>query len=230
MDTKQYVNTMNIVATMLRENTGMDMLDSGMDNNRKWQQLAEVDFAQTPRATLDSDGYTKSFFWHLVDTIDGIYSEVDGDWLDYLAYAKEINKYVDWYDVWQDWIEARGYKITLTENSYNGNSTTDGGCQVYEIRIDRHERVTAISTHNGCDIRGGYATPRIITNTWEDVLCGMSDGTIKCTSCTWSATTEDNYHWYVDGYVNNTTTLDELYDTDSKMHHCPTCQSQLEAV
>ena len=224
----------SVVASMLQENTGVSMMDSGGDDGRWYQRRAGVDLTTTPKAWLDEDGYTKSLFWHLVDNVEGVYEEYDDD---YTAYHNELLKerpFTSNYDSFMGWLKKKSIALVRVENTYNAGTTIDSGMQVYNLRKwcnGGYDYFTAVSTHNGADARGGYSRPRIFVAPFEDILHGIGYGQVFCPSCKWQAYTEDGYLWHEyegNDWIANHRIDEWLSPTDNK-HHCPNCNGELKA-
>lgn len=221
---KQHV--MEVVAGMMKQNTGAHLLDSGGYGGRRWQMLANVDLTATPRAWVDEDGYNKSMFWHLVDAIDSV-ADIDASYLQYDAEHTDDS----WYETFEAFCKEKGIEVLDSMLSINHDTTIDGIFQAWHIEDADGWSYTVISTHNGADYRGGYSQPRIFNAMWEDVICGTNDGALYCSNkqCDERWYTDDAYHWYYDGNgnINQSKTLDELMK-DGKCT-CTTCGSELVA-
>jgi len=214
-------NLKEVVAHMMRQNTGKSILDSGDYYGRKYEMLANVDLDAQPEATLDKYGYSKSMYHHLCNTLYSV-AELDELYLDYdKNYPNDT-----WVDTWERFLTIHN-AIYNVENTYNFQTTIDGVFQVYDLEIDGYH-YTAIMTHNGCDVRGGYSQPRIFNGVWEDVLGGITDGYIACPNGHYW-TTDDAYHWYAEGWSGGKTTLEELWDNELEYHKCPECEGKITA-
>ena len=213
-----------VVSSMMKQETGRHLLDSGSVYGRKYEKLATVDLTQQPRATLDPvDGYSKSMFWHLIDTLDSI-SDLDDAYLKYDAEHTDES----WFDTFENFCKERGIEVHNVENTYNGMYVIDGVMQVYQLEDADGWTHTAVMTHNGCDVRGGYSQARIFNGVWEEVV-NVSDGTIFCDTCDNRWYTDDAYRWYNDeAPTYKGVTLGELFDEEEQCYKC-TCGGKLTA-
>ena len=79
----------------------------------------------------------------------------------------EENQDLDWFELGKQFMEAQGFASALSGNSYNEDNDLDQDYQYHvclpedssEDPLYADEAVVMILTHNGCDIRGGYAYP-----------------------------------------------------------------------
>lgn len=204
-----------IVSSMLKENTGKY---TGAICG--WQRLADVDLDAQPKLTFDGENVSRSLYHVLVDNLGGLDEVRDGQWL---AYVNANGGDWDW-DMLHDWINENNFRVMESDNTCNGEHITDGEIQYWDVLDPKsNESFMIVSTHNGADVRGGYATPRIFGAWWEQVVGAMlADATIHCPKCDFEAQTEDNYSWFVwgaDGYR-------EQWGVKS---HCPKCDDKLVA-
>lgn len=75
--------TKELLISMLKENTGKALGDSGGAYGRNWERNQDVDFESEPKITIDDYGITVSLYHYLSELL-----EVDD-------LAAELNKYVD---------------------------------------------------------------------------------------------------------------------------------------
>ena len=209
--------TQTAVANMMKQNTGRNLLDSGGIYGRKFERLATVDLTAIPYATLTEDGYEKSMFWHIVENGGGIATKENDS---YIAFDK-LHPEEDWFTTFEMWCKENGITVHDVENTYNMETTIDGGFQAYNLEDANGEWFTAIMSHNGCDVRGGYSQPVMFGGMWEELMGGLTDGHIFCNKCDTRLYTDDGYNWYNDdeGYGSKKT-LDELWDKEQGAHIC----------
>jgi hypothetical protein len=217
--------TQTAVASMMKQNTGRNLLDSGGIYGRKFEQLATVDLTAIPYATLTEYGYEKSLFWHIVEHCGGVATKENDSYLAFDA----LHPDEDWFTTFEMWCKVNNITVHDVENTYNMETTIDGGFQAYNLEDADGEWFTAIMTHNGCDVRGGYSQPVMFGGMWEEIMSGLSDGHIFCNGCDTRLYTDDGYNWYNDdeGY-NGKKTLDELWDKEQSAHICK-CGGKFQA-
>ena len=186
-----------VLRSMLTENTGRHMLDSGGAYGRAWERNQGHDFDAEPEATAD-------WRWGYVDITISVYHAL-GDVLDYHAAGDALferwattgdRKREPWLplmEVFAEDIGGAGFYgdgPPTTVNTYNEESMLS---QVLQYTMFTLEDDTPISDyldigdtdaepivldagtyvllqiHGGCDVRGGYTQPRLfMLNTYDD--------------------------------------------------------------
>jgi hypothetical protein len=211
------MTTQQVLNSLLKENTGAHMLDSGGAYGRNWERNQKRNFDHEPEVFLkfsvwnDSPDieYTKNVFHFLTEQIE-YNEELDTDFQKFL----ESHDYYD-FQAMQEYCDLHEYDSNMV-NTYNGECnlsqtlqfiTFGRGSDLYE-----HDHVL-LQIHGGCDVRGGYTTPRIFDLTNECGLYMVTDGSISCDHCNAYWQTDDTYHWYAEGScgLNSGTELQE-YD------------------
>ena len=133
------------VASMLVENTGRHMLDSGMVYGYQYEKRMGVDYSTVPVARVVDGSYEKSLYHHLVSNLV-VNTDENTRFMDY-ANAEE-RKYESWGDILQSYCEMHGYTGVNGDNSYNYDNCLDGTFQWFEIDTEDGELVV-VQTHNG---------------------------------------------------------------------------------
>jgi hypothetical protein len=212
MDTKQ------VIAGMLTENTGRHMLDSGGDSGRQWQRNQGRDFAAEEATSLkfeyDYIAMEHNVFHWLVDRLE--FSE-DMD-AEFRTWVETQDKEDGWFQLMQGWVDQLGETCDedgdsrevggiygegnpLTVNTYNGESLLSQVLQFAYFTMNDTAYVV-LQIHGGADVRGGYTAPKVFE------ICGGSDGTeifdnarggIGCSDCDSNWSTDDANSWYNDG-------------------------------
>lgn len=212
--------TKKIIAGMLKENTGIHFLDSGMAYGRHWQQNQLRQFETEPAVILSIDKYgieyTKNIFWWLVDNLE-YESGLTRSLNQFSDNPKKCGEFESWYttiDKWLDW-KIKQSKITSTgfygegnipknaddifsENIYNHENNISQVYQYWLFQIDGYsfEDYIILMIHNGCDVRGGYTSPKIF-RVREETFYNPADGYIWCNNNhRWF--TDDSYNWQSD--------------------------------
>ena len=90
------------------------------------------------------------------------------------------NEREPWFELGQSFMRERGFKESCRDNTCNGDNDFDQEF-VYEIWAPEYSdssdylyddnAVVLIYAHTGCDVRGGYASPMIVT--FPDCECVM---------------------------------------------------------
>jgi len=206
IDTK--LNTNNMIKQLLYQNTGKHGLDSGDYYGRHWQQNQGRDFEEEPEVELSFSheyiDYTRSVYHFLINTLD--YDRTLTESL-YDFSDKLDDKYLNWGEVIEKWLEENNYHSIHHNNTYNGEcnlsqsllynliTKEEYGSDLYDTDF------IILQIHNGCDIRGGYTDPVIFTGDIDYFLM-FSDGSIQCENGhNWY--TDDTNHWYYDGSTSN---------------------------
>lgn len=162
-----------VVSSMLKENTGKHMLDSGGAYGRSWERNQNRDFTKEPRATLEFSAYTNKETGEtklgIIPTIN-LYAWLDDNFtLDKNTDAR-LQRWIKNHD--ETWLESLenfaehdatqmyGGQPALIFNSYNSETDLSQPIQYATYTSKDAEEVWLISVHGGCDIRGGYSKPR----------------------------------------------------------------------
>lgn len=214
--------TAQILAEMLKENTGAHFLDSGGAYGRHHEQNQGRDFeTESPVFLSFKYGieYTKNVYHFLKDAL-----EYDPTLNGYLARFVNQDKDTEswnkrsWNEIRETFPEylnaharLKQYKGRIdhqgTYNSYNGEDALSQVILYTLFSIDNEfDQYVALQIHNGCDVRGGYTRPYIFALTEEFSIMQNARGDIYCIgteSETWENrhiwTTDDALNWYADG-------------------------------
>tara|TARA_R110000765_G_scaffold349292_1_gene439401 strand:+ start:317 stop:1036 length:720 start_codon:yes stop_codon:yes gene_type:complete len=218
METKAHTprttsNTKELIFSMLTENTGTHMCDSGGDNGRMWQRNANkcvADFENEPEEVYQYDpkyneiSRTVSVFHYLandleVDDIAFRFNELNTNAEDYEADCKEDNAslYGVSFNAWLDLVTDNEVEVSRSWNTYNGDSDLSQILQGANLTINE-EHYVLIQIHGGADARGGYTDAKLFK-------CGEHmDGII---------------HEYLREYADNYETMEELEYIDSMVDY-----------
>ena len=161
-----------ILKRMFLENTGTHMLDSGGANNRGWQRNQKRDFNNEPNATLEFNVYNDNELevYPSVNTYQFLCSALDRD-KTCSDLQREFNKYCnsndDCYLInMESFLELKDFTYQ-TVNTYNFDNSLDNVIQYCTFRLDNQpidcydDLYIMLQIHNGCDVRGGYTSPKI---------------------------------------------------------------------
>lgn len=208
--------TKEVVAGMLRENTGTHFLDSGSAYGRNWQRNAARDFDAEPTASVEfrtyrsHDGqdkldcsYTRNVYHFLCDTL-AFDPEMDARFQWYVG--KSENSGMGWLEMMDAFAEAMGGTgiygdgAPVTVNTYNGEDALSQTLQYTYFEVEGQGDYVLLQVHGGCDVRGGYTAPRVFTCTSELSIMDNARGDVweeGMGADGWSWSTDDaGSHWY----------------------------------
>ena len=160
---------------MLTENTGQHMLDSGGISGRQWQRNQGRKFIDEPETNLDAS------YGH-IDVTHNIFHWLS-ERLEYLPNMqrrftrfanRDDQKDESWFKCVENFIKYLGKKHDIgggmgdrrpwIVNTCNEDDCLSQGMQFSYFTID-DEPVIALFIHGGCDVRGGYTSPKFFTET-----------------------------------------------------------------
>lgn len=189
----KFTLTQKVLASMLRENTGRALLDSGGAYGRNWERNALRPFWEAPATTITGHAYngkldlsvTHSVFHWLVDRLE--YSR------GMTRRLRALGKREDLYGMqlaerFPEYLRERGEAVggigedPCTVNTYNGEDLLSQVLQfvyftVGEGRGLRTEFV-ALQIHGGCDVRGGYTDPVVFEVTDDLAIFNNANASI----------------------------------------------------
>lgn len=203
---------MNIIANMLRENTGSHFLDSGSAYGRNHERNKGRSFKSEPRATVDFKygiDVTVSLYHYLVDRCT-LATSMDRKFTRFCNKAEHKSEsYFSLVQMWLTSLTDQGLEVgglygegePMTINTYNGESLLSQVIQFTLFRVD-HTDYVLLQVHGGCDVRGGYTRPRVF-EVEGDTMFDQARGSIYCTgdrdACGAYWDTDDANHWYREG-------------------------------
>jgi hypothetical protein len=218
------MNTEQVIAGMLKENTGRHMLDSGGAYGRNWEQNQGRDFAE------EQESYVE--FRAFGDSLEICVTHNLYHWLnERLEYDPRMqamfDKYAElpqnedesWLTLMEEFAKRLGGKgiygegEPMTINTHNGEDLLSQTIQYtyFEIldiygppsltkRADTLELIVEggdyvlLQVHGGCDVRGGYTAPKAFRVSGDGSMFDNAGATIQCSTCS-------EHNWYTDdGY------------------------------
>lgn len=243
---------MNIIAKLLTENTGAHFLDSGSAYGRNHERNKGRDFKSEPQATADFKygvEVTVNLYHWLADRVT-LATNLDRKFKRFCD--KPANKDESYFTLVQTWLASLdgvtglyGEGSPMTVNTYNGEDLLSQTIQYTLFTLD-HTTYVLLQVHGGCDVRGGYTTPRVFE--CSESIFDNARASIFCTSkeCGAYWDTDDTCHWYREGesgrgartqleaYDRTTEDAGEVW-TEGKLHVlsdrsalCPCCGSPLK--
>ena len=171
--------TIDVIYSMLIENTGTHFLDSGGDSGRHWQANQErtcQEFARDPVYRIyDLDTEypycRKSVYHHLVDSLEYL-DQANKDFESWVAAdpyhwdknpegrclssLNDAERYMSlFHGMRKENLDAR------SDNTYNGECDLTQDLQFVYLGDTYDCDIIALSIHNGADVRGGYTNYKI---------------------------------------------------------------------
>ena len=195
--------TRQVIAKMLKENTGTHFLDSGSAYGRHWQHNQVREFENENPVSLTfkykSIDYTLNIYHFLCNALE--YNK--GLTNSFYTFEKKQSEYDDYSEIIDNWIKYKGYTSILSEYTYNQENMLSQDFIFNLISIEDNRNYDLYDTthcilqiHGGCDARGGFTAPKVF-DVDIDSLLNYASGYISCQNGhSWY--TDDGYHWYSD--------------------------------
>ena len=205
-------NTKDLIFSMLTENTGVHMCDSGGDKGRMWQRNANkflADFEAEPQELYQYDPKyneiyrTVSVFHYLthnleVDSLAFEFNERNTKPKDWDAeYNGDASIYGVGWSAWDYLTEFYEVEVSRSWNTYNGESDLSQILQGANLTIN-NEHYILIQIHGGADARGGYTDAKLF----------------KCDGCI-----DGMIHEYLREYTDNYELMEEMEYIDSMVDY-----------
>lgn len=183
----------------IKENTGRHMLDSGGAYGRHWERNASLElesaYSWTHRLKCDKWGWEVSL--NVLQYLEANYIIDRSRTARFHRFAfSESQRDNSWNESLYDFVRSRsGHMYNGGSNTYNGESLlTQCVLEWYFTDADETDWI-AVSTHNGCDVRGGYSRPFLCRKDECEYEMGAADGWMACDNGH-SFYTDDSWHWY----------------------------------
>ena len=159
-----------VIAEMLTEDTGMNMVDSGGASGRGWQQNQGRNFKKEDAVIVEAyeSGNGVTIYFNLFHFLT--------EYLEFDDTSKKLQKKFDKFarspgqedEAWLVSMEEfatmtddeSAYGFTGVENTYNYDNVLSGVIQFAAFSYEG-DKYMVMSTHNGADVRGGYSKPRV---------------------------------------------------------------------
>lgn len=187
MNTTIHESAADSLAAQFVEDTGRHILDSGDAYGRRFERLAGMtvgDFMASDAVTVDEDtGPSVSLFRVLVDHLQVTdntrrLTRAFREFVD--ASPVGVHYYNTAHSV-EEFVSGLGGEVIRHDNTYNYDHLADGNVQFMEFAL-AGVTYTAISTHNGADIRGGYSD-YVIYLACECWGYALTQCTLTCRKC-----------------------------------------------
>lgn len=233
--------TVEAILAQLTENTGRHFLDSGGAYGRNWERNQRREFDKEPAVSVQWSCWngqleleaTVSLYHWMVHNL-----ELDERLQKMMNAYTELNPEANWFEVAEGFAdllaETTGFGKGRVINTYNDPDNCDlsqtiqyiemsaeGGNDFYDVTH------LILQVHGGCDVRGGYSSPRIykcseeyhalfdtmrVDSMWTD---GREKDKLQLALDAFEPTPEDidEFSWYWQGYNSfeqNKRTLHEI--------------------
>ena len=227
---KTLTKTEEIISSMLKENTGAHLLDSGGAYGRNWERNQEREFESEPRATLDLWGDLSISLYHFLNDRLTYVEDEDEDFHDWAGHRDEY-----WLTLMEEYPEAIGGTYKGTINSYNHESMLSQVIQYVTYKNANDEPRILLQIHGGCDVRGGYTAPRVFAPEDEDIALFLESASIDCTNKECDFTLQWSGEWLdEDGGLSDFNIWEYVTDLrkqkgDLEQIPCPKCGANLKA-
>lgn len=159
-----------VIKRMMLEPCGKSLVDSGMAFGYAYEKRKERDLDKEPVARLEweitTDGVlrgiiTKSMYHHLCEHLK--YEAGLTDRLNKFFRRRGKEPCVDT-DTFEEFVKTlRGYELLGSDNTYNHDSVLDGCFCYTHFEDDDCRSYFVLCTHNGCDPRWGYSSPKVFS-------------------------------------------------------------------
>jgi hypothetical protein len=198
----EYTETERKIVSLLTENTGVNILDSGGKDNRRWQQNRKIkNFNDLP--VIESDFYFhKKEFSHLEVSLNVFHflkehlliTEISKDFQREFEEVTDAQNMADISDYLNHLTDYTDAEVTKVVNTYNWENDLGGVLQFAMFDLDKWYIILQI--HTGNDVRGGYTNPyifQVVASKVFDDEAGyeferdMAEKSVRCKKCgaTW---------------------------------------------
>ena len=208
----QTPTTKDVLQRMLKENTGVALMDSGGEYGRNWQRNQDIDFDSEPQSTFDEYGVTLNVYHWLIERVQLEITQ-ESERLNRMLHAYAPNPQLQDYEDFLNTVGAKGLYgdgEPMLINTCNDECLLSQTLQFALFYVNESPYV-ALQIHGGADVRGGYTDAYIFaldSYSETSILCyadatlTLKDGSEWCT--------DDGYNWYNDN-TNEQLQYDDLY-------------------
>jgi hypothetical protein len=223
---KDYTETESVLHDILTENTGAHILDSGGAYGRAWERNRKIFDFRKHTISQSEDYITKSLFKFLNEhlTYDKVLDKKFHDFAN-----SEDNKDKSWGECIElfkeEYSTNDGYISNCGGYTYNDETALSQDF-VYETLYIDSNYYFIIQTHNGCDARGGFSTPRVFSGD-EGLLCDITHLTGNC-DCGYADSDNAGYSWYDSDFSKSDGFPEEWkYSKESRNYKCSECNKEV---
>ena len=207
------------IKKMLRENTGVNMLDSGGAYGRNWQKNQKRKFENENKFIIEEDYALRNIYFYLVEnlkvTVDSkkfqrIYNRINKGSEE--CYMHDIYSFIDYLEEY-GYLQEDNYLICKKSeviNTYNYENCLSQTLQ-YAVFYNENKYFIVLQIHGGCDARGGYTKPKVFElEDYEKFYFEQFNYSVE-TVKNKQYYTDDCYNFYNSDDSNETLTYEELY-------------------
>jgi hypothetical protein len=228
-----------VIAAMLTEDTGSSILDSGSAYGRNHERQAGktvADFRAEPEVEVKFWGPYRDETQPDVDLSISVYhflserldydAERDAEYQAWASARFEAEPYSHSdLELAQEWAKSHSHRQPWTTNTYNHDSLLSQVIQWVAWDEDDGESYVLLQIHGGCDVRGGYTTPRVFRIPGGDAayLCDDAELEISC-----EGVPQAEGQMNLDG--SPARTAHHGYETDDAGYHWRDYESQTEVT
>lgn len=198
--------TKEIVAAMLKENTGRHFLDSGGAYGRHWERNQGREFENEPDQTIEFRVYQREGKGELeIDATLNLYHFLVKN----LVYQPDIDRWfhkfadkfpdLQWWEIMKLFCKQERLKGRFEPKgsgyTYNEENLLSQDFQyvwVEDTKTD--ENLFFLQIHGGCDARGGFTAPRVFSGDF-DYFFDYQRFYFGCHHCDFRLDCDDGYHW-----------------------------------
>ena len=218
------------IISMLRENTGTHMMDSGGESNRHWQTNQRKQFIEEPKLSIEVYDkeviYTQSLFHFLREHLS-VTKESRQLQKQFMKFATKGEHETEcWLASMEAFMEELGIKPNTT-NSYNGESNLSQVIQYTTFEVNKTHYIL-LQIHNGCDVRGGYTAPHVFEMCEiEDWILDQTDIYAHCGCENWSSD-DFGYHFYDESTCSAIIPNRWTFNKEEQQVTCSECNKPVE--
>ncbi len=196
--------TESVLQSMMTENTGRHMLDSGGNGGRNWERNQNINFEETPETTF-------SMAYGEIDLTVNVYHwlkarlDYDSEMTErFTAFSADSDE--PWLYDMETFVDMLEDESEITErylcNSYNNESLLSQIIQFIQWTDEYNDTYILLQLHNGCDARGGYTRPYAFKVSDDYFAADFCTGGVYCDGtydCEASWNTYDGHTWDANG-------------------------------
>ena len=201
--------TKQVIAKMLKENTGRSILDSGDHYGRHYERNQSREFDNESPVSLTfkyNIDYTKNIHHFLCEALEYNKGMTNSFYHFESKHSEEFEYDTSWDKSIAEWLKYKKYHSICSDYTYNQKNmlSQDFIYNLVSSNDNRHDDLydaefCILQIHNGCDARGGFTQPKIF-DVDIDMLFDYNQGYITCENPNnrhvWY--TDDSYRWYSD--------------------------------
>lgn len=200
-----YTPTQALLAEMLIQNTGCNILDSGGAYGRSWERNRHIqDFRNLSKFTVRINprgDFDLSYnIFHFLDASIERTKEAEQIEKGFYAFASNHEDY-HWPECIEEYFKQKlskrkhtPWKQSYGENTYNRNSDLSQIIQYWVYENYSGDEYVWLQIHGGCDARGGYTNPRVFYVT-EEFALARNPGLFGSCNCSTADSDDSGYYW-----------------------------------